>query len=104
MPALRWIQDNKEQIKRFLSAIGYDHRLWARSVMYNRCFPMIRGLDVQIPDGGGVSWTCTFSADASACGNMADSCCFTFGGKVETQEHCNAFVYYYPKVADYSCF
>ena len=25
-------------------------------------------------------------------------------GKVETQEHCNAFVYYYPKMADYTCF
>jgi hypothetical protein len=66
--------------------------------------PMIRGLDVKIPDGGGVSWTCDFSADASSCGNPMDSCCFTFGGKVETQEHCNAFVYYYPKIADYSCF
>jgi hypothetical protein len=66
--------------------------------------PMVRDLAVPIPQGGGVSWTCSFSADASACGNANDSCCFTFGGKVETQEHCNAFVYYYPKVADYSCF
>jgi hypothetical protein len=66
--------------------------------------PMIRGLDVQIPNGGGVSWTCEYSADASSCGNPMDSCCFTFGGKVETQEHCNAFIYYYPKIADYSCF
>src|SRR5258706_330615 len=32
------------------------------------------------------------------------TCCFTFGGKVETQEHCNAFVYYWPKVTDISCF
>jgi hypothetical protein len=66
--------------------------------------PMIRGLDVKIPDGGGVSWTCEFSADASSCGNPLDQCCFTFGGKVETQEHCNAFIYYYPKTSDYSCF
>jgi hypothetical protein len=66
--------------------------------------PMTTGLNIQIPDGGGVSWTCDFSADASSCGNPNDSCCFTFGGKVETQEHCNAFIYYYPKVQDYSCF
>lgn len=66
--------------------------------------PMTTGLNIQIPDGGGVSWTCSFSADAGSCGNPDDSCCFTFGGKVETQEHCNAFVYYYPKVQDYSCF
>jgi hypothetical protein len=66
--------------------------------------PMARGLDIKIPDGGGVSWTCDFAADASSCGNPADQCCFTFGGKVDTQEHCNAFVYYYPKKQDYSCF
>ena len=66
--------------------------------------PMARGLDVKIPDGGGVSWTCSYSADPSSCGNPADSCCFTFGGKVETQEHCNAFIYYYPKIQDYTCF
>jgi hypothetical protein len=66
--------------------------------------PMTRDLNIKIPDGGGVSWTCNYAADSSSCGNPMDSCCFTFGGKVETQEHCNAFVYYYPKVQDYSCF
>jgi hypothetical protein len=66
--------------------------------------PMTRDLTVKIPDGGGVSWTCEFTAVASSCGNPMDSCCYTFGGKVETQEHCNAFIYYYPKVQDYSCF
>ena len=66
--------------------------------------PMVHDLAVKIPDGGGVSWTCSYAADSGSCGNPMDSCCFTFGGKVETQEHCNAFVYYYPKVQDYSCF
>jgi hypothetical protein len=66
--------------------------------------PMIRDLNITIPQGGGISWTCDFSADASSCGNPMDSCCYTFGGKVESQEHCNAFVYYYPKMQDYSCF
>jgi hypothetical protein len=66
--------------------------------------PMARDLTVKVPDGGNISWTCDFSADAGSCGNKDDSCCFTFGGKVESQEHCNAFIYYYPKIADYSCF
>lgn len=66
--------------------------------------PMARDLAVQIPDGGGVSWTCSYSAPTGSCGDPNDSCCFTFGGRVESQEHCNAFIYYYPKVQDYSCF
>jgi hypothetical protein len=66
--------------------------------------PMARDLAVKVPDGGNISWTCDFTADAGTCGNKNDSCCFTFGGQVETQEHCNAFVYYYPKVQDFSCF
>ena len=38
-------------------------------------------------------------------GNPADGCCFTFGPKVEVNEHCNAFVYYYPKLnTDLPCF
>jgi SAM-dependent methyltransferase len=44
MPAAHWIQRHKQQIKRFLSLIGYDHRLWARCVMYDRCFEMLRSL------------------------------------------------------------
>jgi len=32
------------------------------------------------------------------------TCCATFGPHVETQEHCNAFVYYYPKLDDATCF
>jgi hypothetical protein len=31
-------------------------------------------------------------------------CCYTFGGSVEKNEHCNAFVYYYPKQDDVNCF
>jgi hypothetical protein len=59
--------------------------------------PFTRDLDVQIPTGGGFQWTCQFSAQEDECGDEANGCCFTFGGKVEFQEHCNAFVYYYPK-------
>jgi hypothetical protein len=31
-------------------------------------------------------------------------CCYTFGPIVEKNEHCNAFVYYYPKHDDVNCF
>jgi hypothetical protein len=66
--------------------------------------PMVRGLDVQIGAGGGIDYRCAYTAPANSCGDPKDNCCFTFGGHVETQEHCNAFVYYYPKVSDVSCF
>ena len=55
-----------------------------------------RRLDVKIPAGGGIQWTCDFEAPAGECGDPEDGCCYTFGGRVEAQEHCNAFVYYYP--------
>jgi len=31
-------------------------------------------------------------------------CCYTFGPIVEKNEHCNAFVYYYPKQDNVNCF
>jgi hypothetical protein len=30
-------------------------------------------------------------------------CCYTFGPIVEKNEHCNAFVYYFPKQDDVNC-
>ena len=35
---------------------------------------------------------------------MANDCCYTFGPTVETSEHCNVFLYYYPKTQDINCF
>jgi hypothetical protein len=61
-------------------------------------------LSVQIGANGGIGYTCTFTMPANGCGDPANGCCATFGGHVETQEHCNAFVYYYPKVDDATCF
>ena len=66
--------------------------------------PMTRGLNLALPAGTGVEWKCTYDVPAGSCGDPNDSCCYTFGGKVESQENCNAFVYYYPKIQDYSCF
>ncbi len=30
-------------------------------------------------------------------------CCYRFGGVVDRNEHCNAFVYYYPKQTNVTC-
>jgi hypothetical protein len=67
--------------------------------------PFTTGLDVKIPAGDLIRWTCEFSVESDECGDPAKGCCFTFGGHVEYQEHCNAFVYYYPRGStDRNCF
>ena len=66
--------------------------------------PFLRGLGVPIALNGGVFFRCTYSMPADACADPNDHCCATFGPHVETQEHCNAFVYYYPKLDDATCF
>lgn len=67
--------------------------------------PMVTGLDVRPPANGGVWWTCSYQwqppADGCAALNAADpqqanDCCYTFGPRVEKNEHCNIFVYYWP--------
>ena len=77
--------------------------------------PMERGLTTQPPSGGGIWWTCDFTWSEPSVGcdavNLADrqmgnDCCYTFGAKVELNEHCNVFAYFWPKVArgDINCF
>jgi hypothetical protein len=66
--------------------------------------PMEWSLNIPVPAGGGFRYRCEYDVPSTTCGNPDDSCCFTFGGKVETQEHCNAFVYYFPKTHDVGCF
>jgi len=65
-----------------------------------------RGLSVAVPAGGGIRYKCEYTVAPTDCGNPMDGCCFTFGGMVEFQEHCNAFVYYYPanETTDVNCF
>lgn len=76
----------------------YDNTSWDDPVMS-------RGLNVPVGDKGGVLYRCEFTAPPDACGNASDGCCFTFGPTVETSEHCNAFIYYYPRLAgDLICF
>lgn len=68
--------------------------------------PMTTGLDVVIPDGGGIWWTCEYvwQEPSEGCGALdaldtsgANDCCYIFGPKVESGEHCNVFAYYWPK-------
>jgi len=67
--------------------------------------PFARDLNVQVAAGNKIKWTCEFSVGNEECGDPAKNCCFTFGGKVEFQEHCNAFIFYYPRgSSDRNCF
>jgi len=84
--------------------------------------PMSRSPELTrtIPANGGVWYTCSYDWQAPPASvgcdglNAADrakgtaeddlDCCYTFGGIVEKSEHCNIFVYYYPKVDDINCF
>jgi hypothetical protein len=85
--------------------------------------PMLHSpdLSVDVAPSGGIWWSCSYQwtqPDPAAGGcdalnawdkakhgtpdNQLD-CCYTFGPIVETNEHCNAFVYYYPKRDDIFC-
>jgi hypothetical protein len=76
----------------------YDNEHWDEPLF-------AKNLGLQVPARGGVSYRCEFTAGPNDCGNPDDGCCFTFGGKVEFQEHCNAFIYYYPRRdTDINCF
>ena len=79
---------------RFYRSTSWDHP------------PMLTGLDTVVPDGGGVWWTCEYVWQEPSVGcdvlNAADTsgandCCYIFGPKVESSEHCNIFLYYWPK-------
>lgn len=83
--------------------------------------PMLRSpdLDVTVQPGSGVMYTCSYqwtpptdeaggcekldAIDKSKDPNAQLDCCYRFGPIVEANEHCNAFVYYWPKQDDISC-
>jgi len=67
-----------------------------------------------LPDGGGIYWTCDYRWSQPAVGcqvvdardpEQQGDCCYTFGPLVEASEHCNVFLYYWPRVdgADIFC-
>jgi hypothetical protein len=89
--------------------------------------PMLRSpeLNVQVPANGGVFYTCGFEwkqpEPSVGCQGLNDydrtanpptkeedlDCCYRFGPIVEKNEHCNIFVYYYPRLenaSDVNCF
>ncbi|MCC6558922.1 MAG: hypothetical protein IT372_38835 [Polyangiaceae bacterium] len=85
--------------------------------------PMLHSpdLDVTLPQNGGIWYTCAYQwqePDPSVGCSGLDAfdkekhqtpdeqldCCYTFGPIVEKNEHCNIFVYYYPKQDDVNCF
>jgi hypothetical protein len=71
------------------------------------------GMSVPLPVGGGIYWTCDYQwiEPTGGCAAVderdplhAGDCCYTFGPTVETSEHCNVFLYYWPKATDVTCF
>jgi hypothetical protein len=76
--------------------------------------PMMHGLDVQPPTGGGVWWNCEYQWHAPTeftCDDVnakdpqhQNDCCYTFGGNTDVGEHCNVFLYYYPRVNETDVF
>jgi hypothetical protein len=90
--------------------------------------PMARSpeLNLVVQPGGGVWYSCSYQWQppdpAIGCNglNAVDmaphpgapngtpasqvDCCYTFGPLVDKNEHCNAFVYYYPKQDNVNCF
>ncbi len=86
--------------------------------------PMLHSPDLarSIPAQGGIRYTCNYQwappSDAiGGCGALnafetahhaslptQSDCCYTFGPQVDINEHCNAFVYYYPKQDSVNCF
>jgi hypothetical protein len=102
-----WAWDGTSTVKPDDTQRFYDNTNWNEPLMET-------DMHVQLPATGGVWWQCDYQWSPPEAGcdavNAADKqgandCCYTFGPKVETSEHCNAFVYYYPKIdGDVSCF
>jgi hypothetical protein len=83
--------------------------------------PMLKSpdLNVNVASGGGVFYSCSYqwepptdanggcakldALDKAKNADATPDCCYTFGPEVEVNEHCNAFVYYWPKQDDVFC-
>ena len=70
--------------------------------------PMSTGLAVAAAANTGIWWDCVYRWAAPSDITCAEvdakdpspnkDCCYTFGGNTDVGEHCNVFLYYYPKV------
>ncbi len=74
--------------------------------------PMTIDLDVQVPNNGGIWWSCNYEwrEPEGGCDEVnardpqqAGDCCYTFGNSAELAEHCNVFAYYWPKTENVFC-
>jgi hypothetical protein len=96
-----------------ISARFYQSKTWNEPPMLHS-----PALVVSLPSGGGIVYTCNYQwqqpKDCATLNAFEDShhpnlpvqqdCCYTFGPQVDVNEHCNAFVYYYPKQDNVHCF
>jgi hypothetical protein len=69
--------------------------------------PMSINLDAVVPAGGGIWWDCHYQWREPDGGcdiinerdqDQVNDCCYTFGNSAQNAEHCNVFVYYWPKI------
>lgn len=70
--------------------------------------PMTTDIGVAAPANTGIWWDCQYKwrePTESTCAEVdakdpeqMNDCCYTFGGITDVGEHCNVFLYYYPKV------
>ncbi len=69
--------------------------------------PMAINLDEHVPSGGGVWFSCHYEWSEPGAGcdvvderdpQQQGDCCYVFGNSAESAEHCNVFMYYWPKV------
>lgn len=75
--------------------------------------PMMTSIERTVPNGGGIWWNCEYQWTQPIFGcdtvnekdpqNQGD-CCYVFGGNTDVGEHCNLFLYYYPKVENTDVF
>jgi hypothetical protein len=69
---------------------------------------MALDLDVSEPTNAGIWWDCAYRWQPPSeftCDEIdakdplhAGDCCYTFGGNTDVGEHCNVFLYYYPRL------
>lgn len=80
----------------------YENEIWDDPVM-------ARDLDIHVEPGLELGWHCTYEYTPPpgnlTCADLGPEgdCCYEFGNGVDRAEHCNVFLYYYPKLSDYSC-
>jgi hypothetical protein len=83
------------------AAMFYDSKAWDDPVMQHN-------IGLSEPKDSGIWWDCAYqwhAPDVFTCADIdakdplhANDCCYTFGGNTDVGEHCNVFLYYYPKV------